>query len=237
MRINCIIVEDEPLAGKLLEEYVQQVPFLHVLALCKDALSAMKVLKEEKVELMFLDINLPKLKGLDLLKTLKNPPAVILTTAYHEYALESYDYGVVDYLLKPIEFNRFLVAINKIGPSAPGPSPIPYTGTTSGASRNAYLFFNVNKKKARVALDEVLYIESIKENVKIVTLHKTIVTKYTISQLELDLPAADFLRIHRSFIVAKNKVDFFDANDVEIRGKEIPIGRNYKEVVFRELGA
>jgi DNA-binding LytR/AlgR family response regulator len=234
MRINCIIVEDEPLAGKLLEEYVQQVPFLHLLALCKDALSAMKVLKEEKVELMFLDINLPKLRGLDLLKALKNPPAVILTTAYHEYALESYDYGVIDYLLKPIEFSRFLVAINKVVPSAPEPSP---TVTTIAANSNAYLFFNVNKKKARVALDEVLYIESIKENVKIVTLHKTIVTKYNISQLELDLPQADFLRIHRSFIVAKNKVDFFDANDVEIRGKEIPIGRSYKELVFKDLGA
>jgi DNA-binding LytR/AlgR family response regulator len=236
MRINCIIVEDEPLAGKLLEEYVQQVSFLHLSGICKDALSAMKTLKEEKIDLMFLDINLPKLKGLDFLKTLKNPPAVILTTAYHEYALESYDYGVLDYLLKPIEFSRFLVAINKVVPAAPEPSPVSKAGVTPGASSNAYLFFNVNKKKARVVLDEVLYIESIKENVKIVTLNKTIVTKYNISQLELDLPAANFLRIHRSFIVAKNKVDFFDANDVEIRGKEIPIGRSYKDVVFKELG-
>jgi DNA-binding LytR/AlgR family response regulator len=231
MRINCIIVEDEPLAGKLLEEYVQQVPFLHLLGVCKDALCAMKVLKEEKVELMFLDINLPKLKGLDLLKALKNPPAVILTTAYHEYALESYEYGVLDYLLKPIEFSRFLVAINKVLPNQ-----IESAAPAQAPAQQPYLFFNVNKKKARVALEEILYIESIKENVKIVTLHKTIVTKYNISQLELDLPAADFLRIHRSFIVAKNKVDFFDANDLEIRGKEIPIGRSYKEMVFKELG-
>lgn len=231
MRINCIIIEDEPLAIDVIEDFVRQVPFLHLVAVCKDALAALRVLKEAPVDLIFLDIHLPKLKGLDFLQALKNPPRVIITTAYHEYALKSYDYHVLDYLLKPIEFGRFVAAVHKaLDWQNAGSRREPAAG------EKACLYFTVQKKKARVALDEILYIESLRENVRIVTEQKTIVTKYAIGDLENELPAGDFLRIHRSFIVAKNKIDFIDAHDVEIRGREIPIGRSYREFVFSTMG-
>jgi len=231
MNLKCIIVEDEPLAIDVIEDFVRQVPFLELVAICKDALTAMHTLKSQPVDLMFLDLHLPKLKGLDFLQTLKHPPMVIITTAYKEYALKSYDYEVLDYLLKPVEFGRFMVAVQKAlerSHALPGETSNPETATD--------LYFMVNKKKARVSLDSILYIESQKENICIVTKEKTLVTKYQISDLENELPAAQFIRVHRSFIVAKGKIDYVDAHDIEIQGKEIPIGRSYRAFVFKRLG-
>jgi len=232
MNIKCIIVEDEPLAIDVIEDFVRQVPFLELVAVCKDALSAMQTLKSQQVDLMFLDLHLPKLKGFDFLRTLKNPPMVIITTAYQEYALKSYDYEVLDYLLKPVEFGRFMVAVQK----ALDRSNLVLPLDTSTPAPTSDLYFVVNKKKARIPLQSILYFESQKENLRIVMDDKTVVTKYQIGDLEKELPAAQFLRVHRSFIVAKDKIDFVDANDVEIRGKEIPIGRSYRELVFKRLG-
>lgn len=229
---RCIIVEDEPLAAEVLRDYVEQTPFLQLKSICNDAIYALETLQKEPIDLIFLDIHLPKLKGLDFLKSLKHPPAVIITSAYQEYALQGYEHNVVDYLLKPIEFSRFLMAVNKLRVQ----QDIKHTSPeTSSAPARTYFFFNVSKKRVKVYLDEMLYIESLKEYIRITTTGKTILTKFQLGQIEELLARNNFLRIHRSFIVAKDKIDAFTATDVEVNGKLIPIGRSYKELVLREL--
>ena len=226
-RYHCLIIEDEPLAAEVLQDYIRQVPFLELKGVASDAIFAMELLQQQKIDLIFLDIHLPKLKGFDFIRTLKQPPHIIITSAYHEYALQGYEYNVVDYLLKPIEFSRFLMAVNKLKQS-----PVPAVSITSLMSpERAYLFFNVSKKKVKVYLDEILYIESLKEYIRIYTKTKSILTKFQLGQIEELLAKINFLRIHRSFIVAKDKIDAFTATDVEINGKQIPIGRSYKELV------
>lgn len=228
---NCIIVEDEPLAAEVLQDYVMQVPFLNLKGVCTDALYAMEMLQKEKIDLMFLDIHLPKLKGLDFLKTLQKKPQVIITTAYHEYALQGYEHNVLDYLLKPVEFSRFLQAVNKLNSPAPSIAVI----NEFAKLEKEFLFFNVSKKKVKILLDDILYIESLKEYIRVVTKEKTIITKFQLGQVEDLLSKNNFLRIHRSFIVAKDKVNAFTATDVEINNKLLPIGRSYKEQVQSEL--
>ena len=231
VKYNCIIVEDEPLAVEIMMDYIHQVPFLSLKKVCTDALAAMEILHTEKIDLIFLDIHLPKLKGLDFLQTLKNPPKVIITTAYHQYALKSYDYRVVDYLLKPIEFNRFLAAVNKIQPCS-----VSATELQAGPlSERVHFFFNVAKKKVKIFIDEILFIEAQKEYIKIQTAEKSIVTKFQLSALEELLPGTNFIRVHRSFIIAKDKVEAYSIHDIEIGGKLIPIGRNYKEFVQSQI--
>lgn len=231
-RFNCLIVEDEPLAAEVLQDYIKQVPFLSLKGICNDAIYALEALQKEKIDLVFLDIHLPKLKGLDFIKTLKNPPRIIITSAYHEYALQGYEYNVVDYLLKPIEFSRFLMAVNKLTLS-----PVPETTLTSllMPPERASLFFNVSKKKVKIFLDEILYIESLKEYIRIYTVNKTILTKFPLGQIEELLAKNNFLRIHRSYIIARKHVDAFTASEVEVSGKQIPIGRSYKDAVMAVL--
>lgn len=231
-KYNCIIVEDEPLAAEILKDYIDQVPFLNLITVCEDAIYALDVLQKEKIDLIFLDINLPKLKGFDFIKTLKNPPNIIITTAYHEFALQGYEFNVIDYLMKPIAFNRFLVAVNKLKQS----NETTPTPQTMQENEREYLFFNVSKKMVKVYLDEVVYIESVKEYISVVTANKTILVKFQLGQIEALLPKNNFIRIHRSFIVAKNRVDAFSATDVEINNKQIPIGRSYKELVLSVIG-
>ena len=154
-KIKCIIVEDEPLAAEVLQDYILQVPFLQLKGICADAIYAMEMLQTEKIDLIFLDIHLPKLKGLDFIKTLKHPPHIIIVSAYHEYALQGYEYNVIDYLLKPVEFSRFLMAVNKLTQPATIETTIQ---VASQAGERPYIFFNVSKKKVKVFLDEVLYI-------------------------------------------------------------------------------
>ena len=201
MTIRCIVVEDEPLAMDVMVDFISQVPFLKLEKTCTDAIAAMKILNEKKIDLIFLDIHLPKLKGLDFLSTLKNPPMIIITTAYHEFALKSYDYNVLDYLLKPIEFSRFMVAVQKAA------SQSNKEISPSEEIVNDGLFFTVNKKKARIALHSIIYIESQRENVKIVTETNIIQTRIAISELEKQL-SDSFVRIHRSYIVSKPKIGF-----------------------------
>lgn len=231
---SCLIVEDEPLAAEVLQDYIWQVPFLELKGICSDAIFAIETLQKEKIDLIFLDIHLPKLKGLDFLKTLKNPPHIIITSAYHEYALQGYEHNVVDYLLKPVEFSRFLMAVNKLKQFGAGEMPL---AIAAPSGERSYLFFNVSKKKVKVFLDEVMYIESLKEYIRIVTKTKSILTKFQLGQIEELLAKNNFIRIHRSFIIAKDKIDAFTATDVEIDGKQIPIGRSYKELVQSVLGS
>ena len=229
---NCIIIEDEPLAAEVLQDYIRQIPFLKLACCCTDALYAMETLQQFDIDLMFLDIHLPKMKGLDLITVLTKPPKIIITTAYQEYALRGYEFNVIDYLLKPIEFSRFLKAVNKIEQSkeiilAARPVALP--------TERVYLLFNVGKKKVKVFLDEILYIESMKEYIRVNTKNKSVLTKFKLSEVEGLLSENNFLRIHRSFIVAKDKIDAFSATEVELDGKQLPIGRSYKESVMRLL--
>ena len=231
-KFNCLIVEDEPLAIEVLEDYIHQVPFLQLAAICKDAIYALEMLQKEKIDLIFLDIHLPRMKGVDFIKTLINSPRIIITSAFQEYALQGYELNVVDYLLKPIEFGRFLFAVNKLKHLV---DIAPSSNITPIAGERASLFFNVSKKKVKMFLDEILYIESLKEYVKIFSRDKSILTKFQIGEIEDLLKKNNFLRIHRSFIVAKDKIDAYTVTDVEINGKQIPIGRSYKELVISSL--
>jgi DNA-binding LytR/AlgR family response regulator len=233
-KYNCIIVEDEPLAAEVIKDYILQIPFLQLKGICTDALYAMEILQKEKIDLIFLDIHLPKLKGFDFIKALKKPPQIIITSAYQEYALQGYELNVIDYLLKPIEFNRFLMAVNKLKePVATDAPAVAHTVLTERAS----LFFNVSKKRVKVYIDEILFIESLKEYIRITTKDKSILTKFQLGQIEEMLAKNGFLRVHRSFLVAKNKIDAFSATDLEIGGRQIPIGRSYKELVMAMLEA
>lgn len=232
LKYNCIIVEDEPLAAEVLTDYIQQVPFLQLKETCTDAIYAMEKLQSEDFDLMFLDIHLPKLKGIDFLESLKNPPHVIITSAYKEYALQGFELNVIDYLLKPIRFNRFLKAVNKLHQHKE--QVIKPTFSFANTERKSF-FFNVGKKRIKIYLDEILYIESLREYVRITTKDKSILTKFQLNEIEELLSKNNFLRIHRSFIAAKDKISAFTATDVEINNKSIPIGRSYKELVLSVL--
>ena len=221
-KVRCIIVEDEPLAVKVLSDYVAQVPFIELQGAFKDAIMATEYLREHSVDLIFLDIHLPKLKGMAFLKTLSHPPAIIITTAYHQYAVEGFDLNVTDYLLKPFDFERFLIAVNKV--------KINHPAHESKDSKD-HLFLNVQKKKVKVLFSEITYIESQREYIKIVTTKNELLSKMATHEIEGLLPAHLFKRVHRSFIISVNKIESFTAEMVEVNGVAIPIGRGYRNII------
>jgi len=224
-KIKCIIIEDEPLAAKVLSDYILQTPFLDLQATFKDAILATDWLRDNITDLIFLDIHLPKLKGMAFLKTLVYPPAVIVTTAYHQYAVEGFDLNVTDYLLKPFEFERFLVAVNKV--RAAGSEK-----TEAGKVEiKDHLFLNVQKKKVKILFSEIVYIESQREYIRIVTTKKEWISKMSTHEIEALLPSNLFKRIHRSFIVALSRIDSYTADTVEVNGIPIPIGRDYRDSI------
>lgn len=210
--LKCIVVEDEPLAAKVLAEYIAQVPFLCLTGTFKDALRASEFLRETGPDLIFLDIHLPKLKGMDFLRTLSKPPEVIVTTAYHQYAVEGFELNVTDYLLKPFSFERFLQAVNKVK-------------TPAGKE---FLFLNVQHKKVKISFSDILYIESQREYIRIVTARQAYLTKMGTQEIEALLPDACFIRVHRSFIVARDKVTAYTADMLEVSGIPVPVGRTYR---------
>jgi two-component system, LytTR family, response regulator len=219
-KIRCIIIEDEPLAVKVLADYIREIPFLELQGHFKDAILATDWLRGSTTDLIFLDIHLPKLRGMAFLKMLVNPPAVIITTAYHQYAVEGFDLNVTDYLLKPIEFERFLVAVTKVRDARPAePSP----------GGRDFFFITVQKKRVRIGFSDILYVESQREYVKIVTVKGEYLTKMSTHEIESLLPGALFRRVHRSFIVSLQRIESFSAEMVEVGGVVIPIGRGYKE--------
>lgn len=225
-KIKCIIIEDEPLAAKVLSDYIAQVPFLELGEKFKDAILATDYLLDHPVDLIFLDINLPKLKGMAFLKTLSHPPAVIITTAYHQYAVEGFSLNVTDYLLKPFDFERFLVAVNKVKTAQKEkhkPAEV--------QEAKDYLFLNVQKKKVKILFAEIVYIESQREYIKIATTKNEYLSKMSTHEIESLLPAHLFKRIHRSYIVSVNKIDSYTAEMVEVNGVAIPIGRGYRDVL------
>ncbi|MBI5371022.1 MAG: response regulator transcription factor [Sphingobacteriales bacterium] len=224
--IKCIIIEDEPLAAKVLADYISQVPFLKLQGTFKDAIQATEYLQDNETGLLFLDIHLPKLKGMSFLKTLVDPPAVIITTAYHQYAVEGFSLNVTDYLLKPFDFERFLVAVNKVK-------------ATRGQKQQAedinehrdYLFVTVQKKRVKILYADIIYIESQQEYIKVVTTKKTYFSKLTTTEMEALLPAHLFKRIHRSYIVSVRKIDSYNVEAVEVNGISIPVGRSYRHIL------
>lgn len=224
-KIKCIIIEDEPLAVKVLTDYIAQVPFLELQQSFKDAILATEWLRENKTDLIFLDIHLPKLKGMSFLKTLSDPPDVIVTTAYHQYAVEGFELNVTDYLLKPIEFERFLTAVTKVKSGYNEQQSHPEN------KERDFIFINVQKKKVKILLDDIIYIESQQEYIKIVTTKKVYFSKLTTNDMEAMLPTHLFKRIHRSYIISLNKIESFTAEMVEMGGVSIPIGRSYRGVL------
>jgi DNA-binding LytR/AlgR family response regulator len=234
MQIKCLIVDDEPPARAVIRRYVEDLPMLQLCGECGNALQALSVLQQQAIDLLFLDIRMPQLNGTDFLKTLKHPPKVIFTTAYSEYALEGYELDAVDYLMKPIRFERFVKAVNKA-------YPLPKSGQSAGAivtpamRPESFVYFRADRKMMKVLLDEIVYIESMKDYVKVVTDEKTIVTKQSISSVEAMLPENRFIRIHRSFIVSVDKIKSFTNDLVETGAAELPIGKLYRNSVLKVL--
>lgn len=227
-KLSCIIIEDEPLAVKVLADYIGQVPFLELQGTFKDALRANEFLNDHRIDLMFLDIHLPKLKGIAFLKSLPQPPAVIVTTAYHQYAVEGFNLNVTDYLLKPFEFERFLIAVNKVKSAIREPAHSAVNSATK-----EFLFLNVQKKKVKILFSEIIYVESQREYIKIVTVKNEYLTKMSTQEMESLLPADLFKRVHRSFIISVKMIESYTADSVEVQGREIPIGRGYRDVLER----
>jgi two-component system, LytTR family, response regulator len=223
-KIRCIIIEDEPLAVKVLSDYILQVPFLELLGTFKDAILATDYLRHTTPDLIFLDIHLPKLKGMPFLKTLSNAPAVIITTAYHQYAVEGFNLNVTDYLLKPFDFDRFLVAVNKVRTVSTEKQP-----PIDQRERRDFLFISVQKKKVKILFSEIVYIESQREYIKITTINHEYVSKMSTHEIEAILPPNLFLRVHRSFIVSIRRIESYTAEMIEISGVSVPIGKGYRD--------
>lgn len=233
--MNCLIVDDEYMARLLLEEYVKKVPFLTLVGTCENALEAFHLLKTEVVDVIFLDIQMPHLTGLEFAKILQNKPAIVFTTAYSEHAVEGFQLDVVDYLLKPFSFERFVQAASKASnfvafhKKAPLPLPTEY-------SLPGYFFVKSDGKQIKIRFDDILYIEGLKEYVSIYTTDKQrVVTLQSIKNLEAFLPKNTFLRIHKSYIISLAHIEALVGNQVEIHNKLLPIGATYKEEVMKSL--
>jgi len=226
-KIRCIIIEDEPLAVKVLADYIKEVPFLTLQGAFKDAILATDYLRLASVDLIFLDIHLPKLKGMSFLKTLSNPPAVIITTAYHQYAVEGFNLNVTDYLLKPFDFERFLVAVTKVRTAQ---EPVGESAARAGESgARDFVFINVQKKRVKIFFSDIVYIESQREYIKITTTQGEYISKMSTHEIEEILPVYLFKRVHRSFIVSIRRIESYTAEVIEINGVSIPIGKGYRD--------
>ncbi|MEM7484423.1 MAG: LytTR family DNA-binding domain-containing protein [Bacteroidota bacterium] len=234
MSYQCVIIDDEPLARELLEGYLEKIPDFELVASCPSAIDASNVLSNHKVDLLFLDIEMPLLKGTDFFKNLAYKPQVIFTTAYRDYAVDGFELNALDYLLKPIFFERFFSAIQKF-------LQLQYTTKTNEAlspisNSNEYLFVNKAKKQIKVIFDSVLYVESFKDYIKIHLKEDTLTIKESISNFEKRLDDR-FIRLHRSYIVNSQKITAYTKNDVEVGRREIPIGSNYKDNLIPFLGS
>ena len=239
-KIHCLIIDDEPPAREILKQHIAGVEALELAGTCSNAVEAVSFLKEHPVDLLLLDIQMPQLLGTNFIRTLKNPPKVIFTTAYRKYAVEGFELDAVDYLLKPISFERFLKAVNKVLQLNIGSAqamPTSATKEKQNGESNSFLYFRAERKMVKVFFRDILYVEGLKDYIRIVTENKTIVTKYVLSTLEEMLPANEFLRIHKSYIVAIYKIDSYNADTIHIAKHELPIGRLYKFDVNRVLNA
>ncbi|WP_425389803.1 LytR/AlgR family response regulator transcription factor [Ekhidna sp.] len=220
--ISFAIIDDEPIAHRIIEGYCEDLKHLMKVGNCYNAAEAIEVLHREQVDLIFLDIKMPKMTGLAFLKSISDPPKVIITTAFKEHALEGYDLNVVDYLLKPFSFDRFIKAVNKI--------PAPKTAPPNPNKASSQISVKVDKKQHIIHLNDILFIEAFGNYCKVHLKEETLTTHQKISSFEKELPA-DFMRVHKSFIVAKHKVEEIDGNRLKVSGNEVPIGQTYRRMV------
>lgn len=232
-QINCLIVDDEPIAREIIKAYCGHLSMLHIVASVGNALEAKTILQTQKIDILFLDINMPVLNGIAFLKTLKNQPQVIFTTAYKEYAVDAFDLAAIDYLLKPFSLERFIVAVDK----ALERSPLtPDGGTTYSEKMEDYLFLKFDGKIYKILHEELLFAEAQGNYTKIVTTQSTLLPSMTFSSFEELLPKSIFLRVHRSFIINKAKITHIEGNRVFVQNHEIPIGSSYRDDFLKSLG-
>ncbi len=232
-RVTCMIVDDEPMAREIISSFVGKIHNLELVATCKNVSEAFSVLQKESIQLIFLDINMPKISGLSLAKSIQHKSQVIFTTAYREYAIEGFDLQAVDYLLKPISFDRFLKAVQKYFDLHVSKEIIKQEIVSE--AKETFIFVRSDRKMVKVRFKEINYIESLSDYVKIFTDKETIITRETISNIESKLPSNEFLRTHRSYIVSIPKIDSFTNEFLELDKKAIPISRSYKENVLQKL--
>ncbi|WP_282035699.1 LytR/AlgR family response regulator transcription factor [Saccharicrinis aurantiacus] len=238
MRINCLIIDDEPLAQDLLESYINKIPFINLVAKCSSALEALDLLRNHSIDLIFLDIHMPNISGIDFIKSIETRPLFIFTTAYSEYAIEAFDLNAVDYLVKPIPFDRFLKATNKVvdyhnikNKTALSEQPAP-----KPAIKPDYLFVKADYKEKKVNYKDILYIEGLKDYIKIHLKNKQpLVTHKSLKSMLETLEGMGFVRIHRSFIISIQHIKSITKNRVVINEDWIPIGDNYKEAFLRQI--
>ena len=230
MKIKCIIIDDEPLAIKVIENHLSEFKNMELVATFNSAIAALPIIEENEVDVIFLDINMPKMSGLEFLKTLTNKPYIVITTAYREFALESYDLDVLDYLVKPIPFGRFLKTINKIGNRVNLEK-----SNEINLKEEPYIFLKVDKKLMKIKLNDILYIESLKDYIKVITILGDYLVHKSMTSISEELPNDIFLRIHRSFTISLNKITFVEGNSVEIANRRIPIGRNYLQFAKQKI--
>lgn len=224
MSIRCIIVDDEPLAQEVLESYVNDMTSLSLVATCNDAYEAMQVVNEHEVDLIFLDVNMPKLSGMSFAKSLHNAPEIIFVTAYPEYAVEGFEVEAVDYLLKPFSADRFLSAVNKV---------IAKINSQKTKEEQSHFMVKADKKLHRVPLNEINYFQAIGDFVKVFTVNGVLITSENLKQIERELKPFGFLRIHKSYIVPINKIQFIEGNRVKLEGEMLPIGLTYKDALMK----
>ena len=228
--IRCIAIDDEALALDLIEDNIRKVPFLELVKRCKSAFEAMEFLQNEKIDILFLDIQMPDITGIQFLKSLQNRPLVIFTTAYEKYALEGFELDVIDYLLKPFSFDRFLKAVTRARDYLHLKETASSQETTNENKSTAdFIFVKADYKLVKIDFNEILYIEGLKDYIKIYTGGKPVLTLMSLKSLEEKLPSEDFVRVHRSYIVAVKKIQFIQRNFIHIGDKEIPVSDNYKE--------
>lgn len=232
--INCLIVDDAPVAREILIEYCKLLPILQVVGVCRDAFEAREKLQQLQVDLLFLDINMPVLSGIELLKTLKNAPLVIFTTAYKEFATDAFDLAACDYLLKPFSIERFIIAIDrvaeKLNPKTTTKSEMPSAGLSN------HLLVRTEGRINKLNFDQIVYLEANRNNTKVITLAEVIVSPIPLSAIEAQLPSELFLRVHRSFIINLSKLTGLQGNQIILGKCEVPLGGNYKIEFFKLLG-
>lgn len=235
-KINCIIADDEALARNVIENHVSKLERLNLLAICTNGSEVYTALKNHAVDLLFLDIQMPHLTGIELLQSTQNMPPVIITTAYREFALEGYEFSVIDYLLKPISFQRFLKAIDKYEIWLCPARSISSTSHDINISKaKDFIYVKADKKMIKIMLQDILFIEGLKDYVRINTSNKSVVTYQTITYFEEKLPADQFMRIHRSYIVSLRHINAFSASQVEIDNNPLPVGSSYAKEVAKKL--
>jgi len=234
-KTKCIIVDDEPLAIEVIENHLSKFEDFEIVETCNNAVTAFEIIRKKHVDLIFLDIQMPKITGVDFLKSLKHPPKVIFTTAYRDYAIDAYELDVIDYLLKPISFERFLKAVNKYYEVSGSDLTIFGSQENKVVQDESYTYIKADKKMHKVYLKDIILFEALKDYVKVICKKKSLITKHPISAFEEKLPADQFIRIHRSYIVSIAKIEAFNSTEIDIADRQLPIGRSYKNQVLKVL--